>query len=336
MGELHPGRDRVPQADRGIAGRGIEEDGPEQGLVAEVQGRNPAAACGDDPVTMDDAGTALELAPAAAYVEMGEEFVPTTLDFSCMGTSVEPTPGEIVDVTFELRDFQDDFEVTEQDVWVFPGNEIGDTCDAPACQLVTTDASGNATVQLPTNGWYAYRVLPKMGATRGTTVFGVFQYNEPAPPGAGGSVMGQSVSGSTIEVIPALLGISREPGLAIVAGRLQDCNESFVENGIVRLFDPDGNFVEQGTLTSEPGYHYFNGNPDSNLPNQEETDSNVDGLYVVVQVPVVDERPYRVEMWANINGTTERVGCEAARIFPDAVTILNLSPMRADAPASCL
>jgi hypothetical protein len=30
------------------------------------------------------------------------------------------------------------------------------------------------------------------------------------------------------------------------------------------------------------------------------------------------------------------LGCEAVRIFPDAVTILNMIPLRADAPQGCV
>jgi hypothetical protein len=265
-----------------------------------------------------------------------EEFVPRDLDFSCIGSRTQPTPGESISVEFMLRDFQDDFEVVDTEVWLFTDNVIRDTCAAPDCQTFTTDSMGNGMVMMPAEGWYAYRVIAREGETRGTTVFSVFQYNEPAPAMAGGSVEGNSVSGSTIELIPALLGITREPGRAIVSGRLEDCNGNYVQNAIVRLYDPDGNFVEDGSLASEPSYHYFNGNPDSNLPNQEETHSNTDGLYVVVQVPVLDERPYRVEAWATIGGETQRVGCESARIFEDAVTILNIGPERADADPACM
>ncbi|MFK7987906.1 MAG: hypothetical protein AB8I08_17945 [Sandaracinaceae bacterium] len=291
----------------------------------------------------DDAGTRVDgstgvpaLPPALANFEEGEAFVSRTLDFSCRGTRVQPTAGAAVSTTFQLRDFQDDFEVTGTEVWLFSDNVIADTCTAPGCQMFTTDAMGDGMVDLPADGWYAYRVIAREGETRNSTVFSVFQYNEPAPADAGGAVEGNSVSGSTIELIPALLGITREPGRALVSGRLEDCNGNFVQNSAVRLYDGDGNLVVDGSATTEPSYHYFNGNPDSNLPNQEETFSNVDGLYVVVQVPVLDDRPYRVEAYANLDGTTARVGCESARIFPDAVTILNVGPERADADPACM
>ena len=285
----------------------------------------------------DDAGgtTLPELPPSAVYEEVDERYEPTSLDWSCLDTGVEPTPGEPVDVRFELIDFQDDFPVDEVDVWLFSDNEIGDDCSGPGCQMFTTGADGSAMVTLPAGGWYAYRVLPKDGPTRQSSVFGVFQYNEPAPAADGMAVQGNSVSGKTIDLIPALLGISREEGTATVSGRISDCGGGFVENAIIRLYDPEGNLVEQGTLGDEPSYHFFNGDASNNLPEQAREMSHRDGLYVVVQVPVVDDRPYRIEAYANVDGETRLVGCESARIFADAVTIVNMTPLRSDAPAGC-
>ncbi len=277
-----------------------------------------------------------DLEPLAAWEETADAFNPLTLDYACLGTRTRPAGGELVSTTFQLRDFEDDFAVDSTMVWLFTNNEIGDACDAPNCQAFTTDASGNATVQLPANGWYAYRVHPKSGLSRMTTVFSVFQYNEPAPATTGGSVTGNSVSGSTIEVIPAVLGISRTPGLAIVAGRIEDCNGGFVQNAQIVIYDADGNEIVEGPANDNPHYHYFSGTIGTNLPNQTQTESNRDGLYVAVQIPVADERPYRVEAWGILDGSFQRLSCETARIFPDAVTILNMGPLREDAPAACL
>lgn len=299
------------------------------------------AACGGPSGGTDggpDAGPTPDLPPLAAHEEVvlgpdDSEFRAVTLDYACRANLARPTPGDPIPVTFQLRDFQDDFEVDATDVWVFSNNEIGDTCDGPSCQAFTTDGGGDASITLPANGWYAYRVLPKTGLSRMTTVFSVFQYNEPAPASAGGSVTGNSVSGSTIDLIPALLGISRSEGLAIVAGRIEDCSGNFVQNAILRMYDPDGALV--ATTASGPFFHYFNGDANDNLPAQDETRSNADGLYVIVEVPVESDRPYRVEAWGNLDGEFRLLGCEAARIFEDAVTILNMTPVREDAPAGC-
>ena len=294
--------------------------------------------CDDGETPEGDAGPELMLPEATAFTEneAAEEFESASIDLSCLGSRTQPTAGEEIDVTFQLRDFQDDFEVPEIDVWLFTDNVIADTCDGANCQLITTDAMGDAQVTLRSNGWYAYRVLPFDGPSRGTTVFGVFQYNEVAPAAAGSSVEGASVSGSTIDLIPALLGIPREEGRAILAGTVYDCNEANVMNAIVRVYDPDGNLVEEGERITDPHYHYFDGNAANNLPDQTAEHTSEDGLYVIPQVPVADERPYRIEAWATVDNELTMIACESARIFGDAVTILNLAPLRADAPAECL
>jgi len=290
---------------------------------------------GDD-AGAGDAGTGSDLPPLEAYRETPTSFEPTAADFSCLGARTRPEPGATIDVNFQLRDFQDGFEVPSAMGWIFADNVITDDCGAN-CQEFTTNMEGNASVQLPASGWYAYRIFPFEGPTRGTTVFGVFQYNEPAPAMAGGSVEGNSVSGTTINLIPALLGITREEGRAIVAGRITDCvDDHNIANAEVRIYDPDGNYIEPGTRQNDPNYHYFMGVVMGNVPDQTREASSADGLYVVPQVPYFEDRPYRVEAWANHDGTYQRISCESARIFQDSVTILNLGPLRADADPACM
>jgi hypothetical protein len=292
-------------------------------------------ACGPATTVDTDSGTAPQLQPLQADQPEPDEFVPVALDYSCRTTRERPTGGAPVSTRFELRDFREKFEVSGTDVWVFTDNEIGNECTAPSCQSFTSDTMGNGTVTLPADGWFAYRVLPKSGLSRMTTVFAVFQYNMAAPSTEGRAVQGNSVSGSTIDLIPALLGISRTDGLAIVSGRIRDCAGNYVQNAIIRVFDPDGNEIEQGELNDEPHFHFFNGDAMNNLPDQTQTQSNADGLFVLVQIPVVDDRPYRVEAWGNLDGELTQLGCESARIFSDSVTIVNMDPVRADGPSGC-
>lgn len=292
--------------------------------------------CGPSAPAEPDAGGA-QLEPIKAYreVEVGTrvEYQEASIDYSCRRLATQPTPGDPVEVTFQLRDFQEGFPVDDTDVWLFSNNVIADECNPPSCQSFTTDRDGNATVQLPANGWYAYRVHPKMGLSAMSTVFAVFQYNEPAPPAAGQAVVGNSVSKATIELIPSLLGINRTDGRALVAGRIQDCAGNYVQNAIVRLYDPNGELVETGP--DGPFIHYFNGEADNSLPDLDATVSSEDGLYVAIEVPVLSDEPYRVEAWGMLDGRLTLLGCEAARIFEDAVTILNMTPVRADGPEGC-
>jgi hypothetical protein len=280
-----------------------------------------------------------ELMPVSASTENpdSETFEPATLDYACLGERTRPEGGAALDATFHLIDFQDDFDVPNATVWLFTDNVIADNCAGPSCQILTTDGMGRATAQLPTGGWYAYRVLPYDDPfSRMSDIFGVFQYNEPAPDASGGTVTGNSVNGVTIDLIPSLLGITRAPGLALIAGRIEDCSGQFVENAVVRIYDPDGNCIEDGPQNDDPHIHYFNGDASNNLPALEVTQSNTDGLYLIVHIPPDPEnRPFRVEAWGDVDGEPTLIGCETARIFPDAVTILNMIPLRGDAAAEC-
>ncbi|MGE3636768.1 MAG: hypothetical protein AB7P00_43095, partial [Sandaracinaceae bacterium] len=244
--------------------------------------------------------------------------------------------GTPISVEFQLRDFQDEFEVPDHDVQVFTDNVIVDGCDPPNCQALVTDAMGNATINMPAGGWYAYRVLPFTDpSSRMRSVFQVFQYNEPAPASSGGSVTGQSVSGITIDLIPALLGFTRTDGRAIIAGRIHDCNDANIANARVIAYDPNGMLIPFPDTVDDPHDYYFSGVTVGNTPDSGAIESSRDGLYVVPQVRYIDDRPYRFEAWANIDGTYTRIGCETARIFTDSVTILNLGPLRADGAPSC-
>jgi hypothetical protein len=299
---------------------------------------------GETPDT--DAGMMLPPLEAKTEDESAMAFVPATLDYACLGSRTAPTSGAPIDATFHLLDFQfeegppDNLVLDNAEVWVFNSNVIGDNCDGSDCQRIVTDGAAQAQVSLPTGGWYAYRVIPHddLISDRDSR-FEVFQYNELAPTTAGAEVEGTSVNGVTINTIPALLGIARTDGLAIIAGRIFDCNENFVQNAIVRLYDPDGNEILSNTAPDRPNddplFAYFNGDQANNLPNVNRVSSNSDGLYVMVQIPYLDARPYRIEAWGNVDGEMTRLACETARIFEDAVTILNMTPLRSDAPAEC-
>lgn len=309
-------------------------------LTGAVLALTFASACGGSNSRPDggsDAGAppVPELDPLAAYAETTDEYEPRTLDYACLGERSQPAAGAPVSTTFQLRDFQNDFAVDQTEVWLFSNNEIADECVAPACQAVTTDVMGDATVSLPSEGWIAYRVLPKMGLSRMSTVFAVFQYNFPVPATAGGAITGNSVSGSTIDLIPATLGVSRTDGLALIAGRVRDCAGNSVENAIIRVYDPSGAPVLEGDANDDPHFHYFNGSVERNLPSLDQLHTSPDGLYVLIQIPVRAEGRYRIEAWGNLDGEPTIIGCEAARIFPDAVTIVNLNPRRSDGPEAC-
>lgn len=280
--------------------------------------------CGDDDTMTppgSDAG-ASTLPPLST----GTMSSPTsgTPNYACLDTQTRPTPGDSVNTTFELRDFESDAPVGNARVWLFPDNDVRDTCDG-TCVEFTTNPDGNASVSLPASGWYAYRVFPREGATRVMTVVDSMQYNEPAPAESGRAVTGNAVSQGTIDLIPAVLGIDRLPGTAVIAGTVADCDETPVYGARIRAFDGDTE-VAMGLAATDPQYRYFNGD---SFPSDSNTFTHADGLYVAVQMPA--NRTLRVEAWGRPDdGPERRIGCEVVRVLPNAVTIVNIGPLRSD------
>jgi hypothetical protein len=295
------------------------------------------AAVGTDAFSMsgDDAGggLALEL-PVASTGEMGDG----TPDFACRGSRTAPTPGADIEAAFRLAVFGQDGQVARQTrVWFFPDNVIADACSG-SCQEFTTGDDGTfSPVTVGASSWYAYRVFENTrGGTAATRYTDSVQYNELSPSAAGGEIEGNAVAFSTIDLIPLSLGLEREPGTTILAGRVQDCAGSDVGGAIVRAFRADGSeILDAGIDTSiGPHYRYFRRIGDDSNPSNEQAFSNYEGLYAAMNIPVTSEL-IRVETWGRRAGDAMPVllGCEGIRTLADGVSIINVQPLRSDYPA---
>ncbi|AKF05536.1 hypothetical protein DB32_002685 [Sandaracinus amylolyticus] len=281
---------------------------------------------GDDAPADPDAGTS-----ALPLLSTGTQLNPTegVADYACNGTASRPTAGEPVSTRFELRDFQTGTAVGDARFWLFRDNVVRDACAAPECEEITTSADGNATVTLPANGWYAYRVFPREGATPPTTVIDSMQYNEPAPAAADSSVTGNAVSHGSLDLIPAVLDIERVPRTAMLAGIVLDCDGTPVYGAEIRAYS-GATRIDEGQRPTDPRYRYFDGD---SFPAGTGTFTHADGLYVAIQIPVpaAAEDVLRIEAWGRpTEGPPVRIGCEAVRVLADAVTIVNLGPLRSD------
>lgn len=257
-------------------------------------------------------------------------------NFACRGTATAPTGGASGTVSFRLTVFGQDGQVARNTrIHFFPGNEILDTCSAPTCQEFTTGADGTfAGVNVNLGGWYAYRVFENtMGGTAATRYTDSVQYNELSPAASGGSVDGNAVAFSTLDLIPLSLGLEREPGTTILAGRVQDCDGTDVGGAFVRAFRPDGSeILDAGEASSlGPHYRYFRKIGEDSNPSNEQLSTNFEGLYAAMNIPATDGL-IRVETWGRRDGDAAPVllGCEAVRTLADGVTIINVEPLRSD------
>jgi hypothetical protein len=259
-----------------------------------------------------------------------------TPDFACRGTQTAPTPGESISISFRLTVFGMDGQVARRTrVQFFADNDITDTCTAPACQEFETGMDGTfSPVMANAGGWYAYRVFQNTtGGTLATQYTDSVQYNELTPAAGGSSIDGNAVSFATLNIIPASLGLEREPGTTILAGRVQDCDGTDVGGAFVRAFRADGSeILDAGELSSiGPHYRFFRRIGTDSNPSNEQLYTNYEGLYAAMNIPASDEL-VRVETWGRVAGDTapSLLGCEAVRTLADGVTIINVQPLRSD------
>ncbi|MEM9067648.1 MAG: hypothetical protein AAGE52_04055 [Myxococcota bacterium] len=305
----------VDAADRDTGG-GTDAGDEDSGTALQL----PVVMIGDGPDPTDETGIALDPASAA----------PANL--ACFAMGMAPVGGD--DVTFQLRiqEFRTDDTLEGLCVKFYDDNAPipGDTCD-PDSDLVT-DSDGLVDVTGPSGGWYSYRVFPKDGPSPSLQIAGSVQINEPAPS-ENRQVEGNSVSQATLDLIPTVLGFRQVPGTALVAGTAFDCDEEPLYGTIVRIFREDGTEVSEGMASQDPHYRYFDGD---DFPKRDMPHTHADGIFTVANIPVAADGEFVfVEMWGirTDGGELELLGCERLPLFADTISIVNMAPIRADAPA---
>lgn len=247
-------------------------------------------------------------------------------DFSCINTRTAPAGGDDTTFSLEIREFNSGMAFEGLDVCFFPDNNVDlSTCTG---QMVTTDASGNVSVTGPEGGWYAYRVFPSEMGSASTNIQDSVQINEPVP--AGGSAAGNSVSEGTLGLIPVVLGFAAADDTALIAGTVQDCAEEPVYGAVVRMYDESGTMIQETPANTTPKYRYFNGD---NFPSADQPWTHVDGLFAAANIPVASGgATITVEIWGERDGEFQVIGCEDVPALPNAISIVNVGPLRSDGP----
>lgn len=332
-------------------------------VILSALGGATLVGCGDDDVTpMPDGGmVAVGVRSTVFYIDpdsMARAELPTpdimaavdtapgtgtAAGLACSGAATNirpPEAGTDISLVMTVKDFESKDPVNNVIVQFYRDNElpapVGGTFDCPAatCQMQTTDMMGVAPAFMDTDAsWYAMFIKGRTGPTPASTPVDTAQYNEVAEL----AVTGNSVAQSTLNIIPTVLGLTRQSGTAIVAGTVYDCADEPVRGTVIRMFkegadattpDDDVLIADAGTRTG-PGYRYFDGD---SFPAGDQPFSNVDGLYAAANMPT--DAPIRVEAWYNAGTAAAPVptlwGCERIRVFPNGVTIVNIRPTRSD------
>lgn len=247
-------------------------------------------------------------------------------DLDCLGTATAPTGGEETTFSLQIREFNSGMAFEGLDVCFFPDNEV--SLSGCTGQMATTDGSGNVSVMAPEGGWYAYRVFANdLGGGSSSNIQDSIQVNEVVP--SGDSAEGNSVSEGTLGLIPAVLGLSRADNTALVAGTVQDCAGEPLYGAVVRMYDGT-TLLEETEETVTPKYRYFNG---ESFPSASNQWTHVDGLYAAANIPAAEGgSTITVEVWGEVDGEFQVIGCEEVPALPDAISIVNVGPLRADGP----
>jgi hypothetical protein len=261
----------------------------------------------------------------------GDTLVPA--DLSCLGMRSAPTAGAATDIPARtiLRGLSD-MARPSTTVRVFPGNQVvsSDTCDAPTCIEVTTDATGNGTLNLPADGWFAYQVVGEPSATPPTT--NTSQVNVPAAPAASGVVELSVINRGLFESALGAANVMPQVGTSYFTGTARDCAGRPLVGAQIRVFGAGGEIVG-GTNPRGARFVYW---PDEGpFPGANEPYTSLQGRYAGGNID--PEETLRIELWAVTEEGAEPslIACEEFGGQADQVTILNINPLRSDAPASC-
>lgn len=238
------------------------------------------AACGgggeNNPqpdAAVKDIGFNKPTAPLMANEEVDGNYVERgAADLSCLGTPANDPPTTVpVTIQTEVRDFQSENLVPGAVVTVFQEQNINSPMDT---KTADGDAKVSVTLTVGTKRFGYKMTHPSQMDT--------LLLNQTAAP----DMMVQmepsirSVSKTTAQTLPALIGVSRTPGTGVLAGALYDCQKRTVSNFIATVS------TTKGTVTHAPGAdtYYFDDAIGLPVRHNQRQASSKDGLFMVIEL----------------------------------------------------
>ena len=274
-------------------------------------------ACGDKDATTDDSSAGVDL--FGEYINVSDE--PTTESgvalTDCHSSGADwldqsPEASCAVEHSFEgtVEDFETGKGVADASLELYFGDRY---VDGGADYETVSNSDGDVTGTLMSCTPTTYRVYtdPDLAETKITIQsHEVWGYEEDLAHGADFN----SVSSTTYNIIPGLLGITVQPGQGIVAGTAYGCGGDGdpIEGAQVIVRD-----AETGDYLEDYVVKYFV----DEFPNREQPNTSEDGLWVAVNVP-----PGRVtvEMWTWDGSDHVLQGETSMDIVPDSINIANI------------
>ncbi len=258
-----------------------------------------------------------------AYNESGgvyEDLGPA--DWSCLGTasSDQATTVEIT-LTGTIGDFQTGDDVPGETVEAF---DVIDWQNPFA--TVTSDENGDYSMTVPV-GTKRFGFLMTGEDTMDT--FLLNQYLDPAT--AEQNLDADSVSVLTANALPAFIGVTRTPGLGIVAGAMRDCQDHEVYGAIATVSSTSGSVTP---LEGADTYYFSAGSTTLPVRWSQQAFTNKDGLFMTIELPPTASA--YLQVWGYIDGqdtATEDMTLLSeipTPVLADNVVTFSLEPLRTE------
>jgi len=254
------------------------------------------AACGgggDSDPTPDaskDIGFNKPTASLKANNELGEdmwmEAGPANL--ACLNTPASDQLTTVpVALTTKVVDFQSENPVPNASVTVFPNQDI----DAPFGPAVVSDQNAMVTVTIPDG-------ITRFGfKMTSSSALDTLLLNQTVDPSTAMQTLTdiRSVSKTTAQTLPALIGVSRTPGTGVLAGAIRDCDDKEISNFIATVS------TTSGSVTHAAGTDTYYFSPTVGLPvrHSQQAQGSGNGLFMIIELQPAATA--YVQVWGYVN-----------------------------------
>jgi hypothetical protein len=247
------------------------------------------AACGDDGgSTTPDAPVAENIGfdkPTASLKSNMEvsknnwtEIGPA--DLTCLGTPNADVATTVpVTLSTTVKDFQSGNPISGNVVTVFRDQNTADVIAGPA----TSDQNANLTLTIPV-GTKRFGFKMTDAAALDTLLL-----NQTLDPNMATQMISQiqRVSTATAQTLPALIGVSRNPGTGILAGAVRDCKGNELSNFIATVSSTEATVTSSVDVVQHlPGVdaYYFSASVGLPVRHSQQNNASKNGLFMAIEM----------------------------------------------------
>ena len=278
----------------------------------------------DDTGDTDDTNAGPGPGDFAYYIDVEQAPVGDLACFTPGGAWLTQDVDESLQITEthtqRVEDFEKETAVTEAtvDVW------HDDVAEGAPDESKHVDNSGNVAFDLTSCAPFSYRATTPVELDETVDTYEAHQIFPPVAAAVSNPY--NSVSKTTFNVIPGLLGVSVIPGQSIIAGTVFDCAGEPVEGAqvVVKVGD---------TIPDDLVVKYFV----DEFPFRDQLYTSADGLWVAINVPPGD---VTVEAYVSDGaGGHSMIGATTLTSYADSINISNITTGFGDGvvyPDACL